>query len=174
MSEGGDGVGTPESLDSECEEARDPHVTMATTVQITPPETFDFSHPAEWPKWIRRFERFRIATALDNKSDALLYAMGDADDVLAVLPLCDADKKKYATVKEAFDKHYVGKHNVIFERAQFNSRRQQDGEGTESFITAVHKLAENCAFGALKDELIRDRIVVGIKDCPSSCKWTQS
>ncbi|XP_025757966.1 uncharacterized protein K02A2.6-like [Oreochromis niloticus] len=170
MSEGGDGVGTPESLDSECEEARDPHVTMATTVQITTPETFDFSHPAEWPKWIRRFERFRIATALDNKSDeyqvnSLLYAMGDAAaDVLAVLPLCDADKKKYATVKEAFDKHYVGKHNVIFERAQFNSRRQQDGEGTESFITAVHKLAENCAFGALKDELIRDRIVVGIKD----------
>ncbi len=66
---------------------------MATAVQITPPDPFDFSCPAEWPRWIRRFERFHIATALDEKSEqyqvnALLYAMGDtADDVLAVLPL---------------------------------------------------------------------------------------
>ena len=32
------------------------------------------------------------------------------------------------------------------------------------FITSVHTLAENCQFGALRDELIRDRIVVGILD----------
>ena len=32
----------------------------------------------------------------------------------------------------------------------------------ESFITAVHTLAEHCQFGALREELIRDRIVVGI------------
>lgn len=53
--------------------------------------------------------------------------------------------------------------NVIFEKAQFNMRCQQEGESAEAFITAVHKLAEHCSFGALKDELIRDRIVVGIK-----------
>ncbi|KAK7930380.1 hypothetical protein WMY93_006775 [Mugilogobius chulae] len=164
-----EGDGASESLDPEREEARDPQ-QMATTVQITPPETFDFSRPAEWPKWIRRFERFRIATALDNKPEeyqvnSLLYAMGDAaDDVLAVLPLTEENKKNYAAVKTAFEQHYVGKYNVIFERAQFNNRRQQDGESAESFITAVHKLAENCGFGVLKEELIRDRVVVGIKD----------
>ncbi len=32
------------------------------------------------------------------------------------------------------------------------------------FITAIHALAEHCEFGALRDELIRDRIVVGIQD----------
>lgn len=97
--------------------------------------------------------------------NSLLYAMGDtADDVLAVLPLTEAQKKRYEAVKAAFEQHYVGKHNVIFERAQFNSRRQLDGESAETFITAVHKLAENCGFGVLKEELIRDRIVVGIKD----------
>ena len=34
----------------------------------------------------------------------------------------------------------------------------------EAYITTVHKLAENCGFGALKEELIRDGIVVGIRD----------
>ena len=37
-------------------------------------------------------------------------------------------------------------------------------ERLEAYITTVHKLAENCGFGALKEELIRDRIVVGIRD----------
>ena len=36
--------------------------------QITPPEPFNFSAPKEWPKWIRRFERFRHASQL-SKSD---------------------------------------------------------------------------------------------------------
>ncbi len=38
----------------------------------------------------------------------------------------------------------------------------------ESFITAVHSLAELCDFGALKQDLIRDRIVVGIRDAKLS------
>ncbi len=143
---------------------------MAVTVQVTPQEPFDFSSPAEQPRWIRRFEKFCIATALDEKVEeyqvnSLLYAMGDAADyVVAVLPLTEADKKKYEAVKAAFEQHCIGKHNVIFERAQFNSRCQQDGESAETYITAVHKLAENCGFGMLKEELIRDRIIVGIKD----------
>ena len=38
--------------------------------------------PDDWPKWTRRFERFRSASALDQEDDvvqvdALIYAMGD-------------------------------------------------------------------------------------------------
>ena len=153
------------------DEEKEVKVKMATSsVQIVHPEPFDFTNPSEWPKWIRRFDRFRVASELDKRDpeyqvNALLYAMGDtADDILVVLPLSDAQKKDYGAVKAAFEKHCVGKHNVIFERAQFNMRNQQDGESAEAFITAVHTLAEHCAFGVLKEDLIRDRIVVGIKD----------
>ena len=34
---------------------------------LSPPESFNFSRPQEWPKWIRRFERFRIAAELAKK-----------------------------------------------------------------------------------------------------------
>ena len=37
-------------------------------------------------------------------------------------------------------------------------------------ITALHKLSETCEFGPLRDELIRDRIDVGIKDTKLSEK----
>ena len=41
---------------------------------------------------------------------------------------------------------------------------QREGESVDSFITDLYILAEFCIFGELHDELIRDRIVVGISD----------
>lgn len=76
------------------------HIMANAAVQITPPDGFDFSNSANWPKWIRRFERFRIASGLIDKPEeyqvnSLLYMLGDAaDDILSVLPLSEADKKK--------------------------------------------------------------------------------
>ena len=37
--------------------------------QWAPPEKFTFWTPQEWPKWIRRFERFRQASGLAGKGE---------------------------------------------------------------------------------------------------------
>ena len=58
----------------------------------------------------------------------------------------------------------------IFERARFNSRKQEEGELADVFITALHTLSEHCNYGALRNEMIRDRIVVGIRDVKLSEK----
>lgn len=53
--------------------------------------------------------------------------MGDkADDILGVLALNKADQKKYSAVQDAFEKYFVCKHNVMYERAQFNKRCKQN------------------------------------------------
>ena len=44
-----------------------------------------------------------------------------------------------------------------------NKRVQEPGESAESFISAVYKLSENCQYGTLQEEMIRDRLVVGIR-----------
>ena len=41
---------------------------------------------------------------------------------------------------------------------------QLEGESVDSCITDLYTLAEFCVFGGLHDELIRDRIVFGIRD----------
>ena len=46
----------------------------------------------------------------------------------------------------------------------FNCRRQEEGEAVHVLIMDLHRLAEHCGFGELRDELIRDRIVVGLRD----------
>ncbi|KAL6459873.1 hypothetical protein MHYP_G00316320 [Metynnis hypsauchen] len=97
--------------------------------------------------------------------------MGDeSEDILNASELTEGDKLIYEKVKRCFVAHFIGEHNVIFERAKFNMRKQEPGETAESFITAVHKQADYCKFGALRDELIHDRIVVGIRDVTLSEK----
>ena len=146
--------------------------------QISPPEKFDFSRPEEWPKCFRRFERFRVASNLTEKSEenqvnTLVYSMGDAaDDILITLGLTAENKKKYKPVTEKFTDHFVKKRNTIFERAKFNQRVQESGESVDAFITDLYSLAETCSYGGLREEMIRDRIVVGLQNAKLS-EWLQ-
>lgn len=68
------------------------------------------------------------------------------------------------TMLNKFSEYFQPRVNIIFERYLFNKRCQKEFETIEEFISSVHKLAENCKFGDLKEELIRDRIVVGVKN----------
>ena len=43
-------------------------------------------------------------------------------------------------------------------------RKQEDGETVDSFITALYELVEDCNYGLLREEMIRNRLVVGIRD----------
>jgi len=140
------------------------------SVPLQPPAPFCFSKTDEWPKWKRRFEQYRLASGLSEKSDecqasTLLYCLGtDSDDVLTTTRISDDDRKKYNKVLEKFDEYFKVRHNVIFERARFNRRNQHPGESAEDYITVLHQLAQGCEYGEMTDELIRDRLVVGIRD----------
>ena len=91
--------------------------------------------------------------------------MGEqADDIFISFEFTAEQEKNYEEVKEKFENYFIVKRNIIFERAKFNSRSQRAGESVDSFITDLYGLARYCNFGALKEELIRDRIVVGLQN----------
>lgn len=72
------------------------------TTQIPLPGKFEEANSTQaadaWSKWLRKFNRYRVALQLNNKPQTeqvstLLYAMGDsADDILQTLLL---DKGNY-------------------------------------------------------------------------------
>jgi len=140
------------------------------------PASFTFNSPDEWPKWKRRFEQYRVASGLDKEEDerqvsTLLYCLGEeADDVLTSTNITDESRKKFEDVIQKFDEFFKVRKNVIFERARFNQRSQGETETAEQFITSLYSLAADCDFGGLKEQLIRDRIVVGIRDSSLSAK----
>ena len=94
----------------------------------------------------------------------LLYCLGEgAEDRLASTTISEADRKKYDAVVGTLDSFFNVRKNVIFERARFNRRCQLPEEPADRFIAALYTLAESCEYGTLRDEMIRDRIVVGIR-----------
>ena len=97
--------------------------------------------------------------------------MGDkADDILSSFGLRKDDQKKFLVVRDKFENHFVKRQNVIFEQAKFNLRKQLQDKTVDSFITDLFCLAEHCAYGQLCDELIRDRLVVGLLNASLSKK----
>ena len=140
-------------------------------MNIDPPKPFNFSDPDDWPRWKKRFLQFREASGLSSGSEThqvsmLLYSLGeDADDVLTSTNISDDDRKNFAEVLAKFDAFFKVRQNIIFERAKFNKRTQLDGESAEQYITTLYHLAETCNYSQeLKSEMIRDRLVVGIRD----------
>ena len=151
------------------------HVAMTATYHIPQPEPFDFASPEEWTKWLQRFERFHQASRLTEKSEeaqvnTLIYCIGDhADDIQHTFKLSVEDAKKYQVVSK-FKGHFVKHWNVIFKWAKFNHREQEPGEPVDDFITALYALTKHCNYGTLHDEMVHDRIVVGIIDSSLSEK----
>lgn len=142
--------------------------TVHRPVSLPPPKSFDGT-PASWPKWRQRFQRYRNGSGLAAKPkqqqvSVFLYTMGETvDDILLTMNIDEADDATtYETLLTAFNNHFDTRKNIIVERAKFNKRVQKAEEGVEAFIQDLHKLAEDCSFGTLKEELIRDRIVVGV------------
>ena len=111
-------------------------------------ENFTF---AKWPRWIRRFERFRQASDLASKSQevqisTLVYSMGDkAEDILQSFSLSEENAKKYDVVKAKFEEHFVKRRNTIYERARFNRRKQEHSETVDEFITDLYRLARTAS-----------------------------
>ena len=143
---------------------------MADLSMLQPPSSFNFTKPEEWTKWKSRFQQYRLASGLSEKPGAhqtntLLYCLGEeAEDVLDMTGIAEGDKTKYDTVMEYFDRHFKVRTNLTYERARFNRRKQQKGESVELFITDLHHLVKNCEYGTLKDQMIRDGLVIGIRD----------
>ena len=139
-------------------------------VTLNPPEPFNFARPDDWSRWKRRFEQFRVASGLDSESGAkqvsmLLYCMGgEAEMVLTSVGVKKKEKEEYEEVMRKLDKHFQVRRNVIFERARFNRRDQLDGETAEKYTTELYSLVEHCDYGTMTEEMLRDRLVVGIRD----------
>ena len=135
-------------------------------IHFQPPKKFDFKQPDEWLRWLKRFKQFHITSEHSAESPAhqvntLLYCLGEeGEDLLCSTNITEDERKEYSSVREKLNGFFQVRKNIIFERAKFNCWSQLARE----FIMSLYNLAESCSYAELKDEMIRDRLVVGIRD----------
>lgn len=123
-----------------------------------------------WKIFRQKFEIYLKASEKEKKPDEtkiamLLNAVGDEGFYLYnTFELPEDDKKKFQAVLDAFERYCSPRKNVVFNRFNFFNRIQQDGELFDHFATDLKKLAKDCEFEQQETSLIRDRIIIGIRD----------
>lgn len=95
----------------------------------------------------------------------LIVKMGsEAVDILQMFNWTYSEQRTFDRVVVKFDQHFQPAKNIIYERLLFNRLVQGEGQPIHKFITAVQTQAANCEYGGLNNDLVRDRIVVGVTD----------
>ena len=74
------------------------------------------------------------------------------------------EKQDMDVILKLWEEHCVGRTNVIYERYKFNNASQGKNDNMDAFLVKLRTLAASCQYGALAEELIRDRIVCGLID----------
>ena len=75
------------------------------------------------------------------------------------------NNRTVAEILEKFDQFAIGEINEIYERYVFNNRNQHEGETFESYLATLRTLIRSCKYcDNYIDSLLRDRIVLGIRD----------
>ena len=155
--------------------------TSASTVPPPAPLKLGGDIAADWERFKCEWDNYEVASDLADaqakkRAAVFLACIGTAAyGIFRTFKFADeGDKAKIDKIKEAFEKHCIGEANETYERFLFHQRVQQPGESFDDFFTDLRKLAVTCQFAALEDSLIRDRIVVGIRDDPTRRRLLQS
>jgi len=147
------------------------HPVMPSSIPLPPKLELRGNLRTNWIKFKRIWKNYEIASRLNTQSSelrvaTLLTCIGhDVLDIYDGLPFeSDEEKTDIEKVLELLENYCIGETNEIYERYVFNKRDQQQGESFDSYVTSLRTLAKTCNFGVLNDNLIRDRIVLGLAD----------
>ena len=58
----------------------------------------------------------------------------------------------------------IGETNETYERYQFNKRDEELNESIDSYVAVLRNVVKTCNYGTLEENLIRDIIVMGIRE----------
>ncbi len=133
---------------------------------LKPPQPLQFEG-----NMAEKFGLYMTASGVETKdkkiqSCTLLHVIGDEDlEIYNTFDFAETeDKNDVKVIIKKFDDYLEPQKNVTFEWHIFNSRVQAPGESIDQFFTDLKTKAKSYEYGQLCDSLIKDRIVVGIRD----------
>lgn len=123
-----------------------------------------------WAKFKQRFMLYLEASEKINKPDKLKVAlllgtMGEeCIEIYNSFKLSEEDANKFSIVLNYFDQYFQPKQNTVIARYKFFNCKQKEGESVDSFVTNLKNLSKDCAFETQEDSLIRDLLIIGVRD----------
>ena len=133
-----------------------------------------------WRRFKSQWCNYELATDVlkeekGKRTAIFLSCIGsDAYDVFQSMVFSDeADRADIEAVIKAFDEYCIGETNVTYERYTLNKRVQEANESFDSFLTELRRLVKSCDYGELEESILKDRIVIGIREDSTRRKLLQ-
>jgi len=150
------------------------YVTHINMEHFKCPDNFGFDGPnvaQRWKRWQKQFEYYFDACELTKKSAEtqvaiLLHTAGaEAQEIHEQFTFAtDGDKKDYKKILKKFEDYCHPRKNTVYERYCFWSRDQIEDEPIDKWVKDLRTMTKNCEFENQEDNLIRDKIVFGVRD----------
>ena len=141
---------------------------------LKPPMGMNFvsNNVAEnWRRFERQFRCYYAACEIATKSGPtqvgiLLHTAGpEAQDVHETFTYTgDEQRNDIETVLLKFRTYCEPRKNIVFERYQFWDRNQNASEPINQWVTDLRSKAAKCEFGTFESDMIRDKVVFGVRD----------
>ena len=121
----------------------------------------------EWKQYVERLEQYLIANGVEDagkKRAVFLSTIGpQAYKLLSSLVAPAApSEKSYQELVKAMTDHHSPPPSEIVQRYRFHTRFRQQGETVTTFVSELRAIAQWCNFGESLENMLRDRLVVGI------------
>ena len=150
--------------------AGDDAPTPAPTMSSLPQSLKLKDNPVEnYQLFKQRWQAYTILSNFTTQSNniqkaLLIHCLGD--DALKVYnSFTIADSTTVEEIFGFFDNYIVGATNDTYERFKFNKRSQNEEETFDSFYADLQRLIKTCNYcDTCNDSLLKDRIVLGIRD----------
>ena len=123
----------------------------------------------DWRHYIERvnhvFEANEI-TDPDKRRSIFLVCVGAKTYKLvrSLVAPEDPKDKSYEDLAKLLQDHFMPKPSTVVQQFKFNTRFQQPSETITMFLAELRHLSEHCEFGITLDEMLRDRLVCGVRD----------
>uniref|UniRef100_A0A1Y1JW88 Tick transposon n=1 Tax=Photinus pyralis TaxID=7054 RepID=A0A1Y1JW88_PHOPY len=138
---------------------------------IKPPKSLLINNDVakNWKNWLQQFEWYETAVQLQEKTAEVQAATfmstigPDAIHIFNSFNLTAAQQKDIKTIKDKYNNYFIPKINVSFERYNFFKVTQKESETFDEFLTVIRNLAKTCDFKDLNDDLLKDKIIFGIR-----------
>lgn len=141
-----------------------------------------FSMTDNWSLWRQKFDIYLTATDKKKASDetkiaTLLACMGD--EGIYLYNTFEPDKKSSLDeLLKEFDTHFLPKRVTAMESFKFHNMVQDLDQNIDQYLTELKKQAQLCQFicenpnckQSFENRMIRDRLIIGIKDKESQLR----
>lgn len=123
-----------------------------------------------WKMWKQEFIIFLKAAGFDKKTNeekafCLMNQIGRVGLAAMQEMHFESDEEKdYDILINKFDEYFDPPKRETEERFKFYTRSKKNNESIEAYIADLKEKAKTCNFGDLTDSLVRDMVILDIKD----------